>query len=147
MIQFWSYWNFTWFLLAKNNYLENNNLLKCSIISTSIIGAYLVHIYPRKVVIKLNKDYIFKPSYPVMVLGDLLIHQYPMYYLLNNSNFICNNDKCGALVILPIGTWILLNYKLNTKFDRLYGISFYKIALSFGTIVGALGLYKHLLKN
>ena len=144
MIQYWSYWNFTWFILAKYNYLEFNNLLKCSIIFTSCIGGYIVYVYPRRIKLKLLK-YKIEPSYPIMILGDLLIHQYPLYYLIKNS--IENNSICGGLVVLPLGGWVATNYLLKSNFDRLYGINFKKLTLSCLGIVGALGIYHHLIKN
>lgn len=144
MIQFWSYWNFSWFLLAKYNYLEFNNLLKCSIIFTSFIGGYIVYIYPKRIKIKIL-NYKFEPSYPTMILGDFLIHQYPLYYIITNK---VNDDKnCGGLIVLPLGGWVLTNYLLKSNFDRLYGIKFKYITLSCLGIVSTLGIYNHLIKN
>lgn len=144
MIQYWSYWNFTWFILAKNNYLEFNNLLKCSIVFTSFIGGYIVYVYPRKIKIKLL-NYKIEPSYPIMVLGDILIHQYPLYYIM--KNYINDTSNCGSLVVIPLGGWVATNYLLKSNFNRLYGINFKKITLSCFGIIGALGIYHHLIKN
>ena len=85
MIQYWSYWNLSWFMLAKYNYLEFNNPLKCSIIFTSIIGGYIVYVYPRKIKLRFL-SYKYEPSYPIMMMGDLLVHQYPLIYIMNYQN-------------------------------------------------------------
>ena len=76
MIQLWSAWNFSWFLLGKNNILPFNHPLKSSIIVTSLIGGYMIYIYPRKIIIRIG-NYKIKHSYQFLVIGDLLIHQLP----------------------------------------------------------------------
>tara|TARA_B100001173_G_C15819049_1_gene475372 strand:- start:208 stop:642 length:435 start_codon:yes stop_codon:yes gene_type:complete len=144
MIRYWSYWNFTWFLLAKYNMIEYSNLLKCSIVFTSCIGGYIVYIYPRRLRIT-YLSYNILPPYYVMVIGDLIIHQYPLYYSLTNN--VIDNKICGGLVTLPLGGWVLTNYLLKSDFDKLYGINFKNLTLSCLGIIGAMGIYKHLIKN
>ena len=138
MIQLWSVWNYTWFSLGSNHILPINNSLKSSIFITSLIGGYMVYVYPKKISIKFGK-YKFKPSYFSLVIGDLLIHQYPLIYIINlkllhNKNLIDDNS-CGRFVLAPFTCWAAINTILKTNFDKIYGIKIKYLIASCGSIL------------
>lgn len=120
MIFLWSFWNFSWFSLSYLKLLPFNAPLKCSLFATSILGGYTIYIYPRKIVIKINKIKYNIP-YPILVVGDILFHQFPLFYAITKHE---NNDNntCGTAVFLPVGAWFGLNYLCKVNMDKLYSI-------------------------
>ena len=50
MIEYWSWWNLSWWLSSEFGLLQKSNSLKTSVIATSIIGGYMTYIYPRKII-------------------------------------------------------------------------------------------------
>jgi len=143
MIQFWSSWNFSWWLASEMGLCPVNGPLKTSVLFTSVIGGYMTHIYPRKIVF-LYKSKKIQIPYKYCILLDLVGHQLPLYRLLTNSS----DDKqklCGAYAIIPISVYSIVNYLRQVNIDRIYGIKMYKIyATSFfvGTTYGLFSHYK-----
>ena len=138
MIQLWSVWNFSWFLLGTKNIVPFNNSLKSSIFVTSILGGYMIYIYPRKISIKFG-NYKIKPSYPCLIAGDLIIHQIPMVYVLYlgyDKKPMITNESCGAGVLIPFSGWVLVNKLLGTNVDKIYGIKM-KYLITSATILFA----------
>ena len=76
MLQFWSTWNFVWFVGSELNLIQKTNALKTSIIITSVLGGFMVYVYPRKLLIKTGKSFYNVPR-NVMILSDILFHQLP----------------------------------------------------------------------
>jgi|SaaInlStandDraft_5_1057022.scaffolds.fasta_scaffold01214_3 hypothetical protein len=152
MIQLWSAWNFSWFLLGKNNLVPFNHPLKASIFVTSLLGGYMIYIYPRKITIKIG-NYKIKPSYSCLVMGDILFHQIPMAYVLyienkKELNTLCSKDNtCGAWVLLPFSGWYLTSKILRINFDKIYGIKMNYLVGAACTLFTGHSLFYHLLKN
>ena len=140
MIQYWSTWNFAWFLGNKMNYFKSTNALKTSIIITSLLGGSLVYIYPRKMIMQPIKNVKYKLSHWQMVLTDFVFHQIPMIYTLNNT---IEDDDCGGYVLIPFAIWLNTNILMKTQMNRLYGINISKLIGSAMAILGTGGLIYH----
>ena len=123
MIQLWSVWNFSWFSLGYNKVLPFNYPLKTSIFVTSLLGGYMIYVYPRKITIKFGK-YKIRPSYPFLILGDLIIHQAPMAYVcyLTYKKEKSSDNSCGANVLIPFTSWYIINKIMKINLDKIYGI-------------------------
>lgn len=150
MIQLWSTWNLGWFISAYFKLVPFNGPLKTSIIITSLIGGYLIYIYPRKVSIILGR-YKIIPSYKLLVLGDICCHQFPMAYLIyntvtNNSDKLLTNDSCGYNIIYPVTGWITYNAINYINMDKLYGIKFKNLMISSAFIFTGYSIFYHLKK-
>ena len=148
MIQLWSVWNFSWFVLGSNKIVPFNNPLKTSIFVTSILGGYMIYIYPRKITIKIG-NYKIKPSYPFLIFGDLVIHQIPMAYVcyLNYKGDNKDDNTCGAWVLAPFTGWYLTNKFLNINMDKIYGIKMKYLIVSACTLFAGHTLCHHFIKG
>lgn len=103
MIQYWSWWNFTWFISSETGLANRTNALKTSIIITSVIGGYMTYVYPRKIVFRIRgKKY--SPNYTILVIGDIIVHQIPLLTILYYNKPLIKND-CGnkVLYLLLVG--------------------------------------------
>lgn len=149
MIQLWSTWNFSWFLAAYNKLVPFDGALKSSIVVTSLVGGYLIYIYPRKVTLRFF-NYKVKPSYFLLVICDLICHQGPMLYLINSKinggHDLIESDKCGARIIAPFAGWILFNYLSDVKLNKLYGVTFNKLIISGAGVFVGYSILHHLKK-
>ena len=153
MIQLWSTWNFTWFLAAYFKKVSYSGSLKSSIVITSLLGGYMIYVYPRKITFRVFK-YKIRPSYPLLVMGDIIAHQIPMAHLIYtkyNEKLIENNTKtfedCGLNIIYPITGWLTLNYFLNVKMDKIYGIKMRYILGSGAVIISGYSIFHHLINK
>ena len=145
MIQFWTTWNFIWYSGFKLKFYNLNSALKASIIITGLIGGYLVYVYPRKMKITLGDKKYYLP-YPLLITGDLLFHQYPMFDILYN-NYYCNTI-CVLYAYLPVFAWYnIAKHILKGKIDKLYGISMNYILFTSTTVASGFGIFHHLIKN
>ncbi len=148
MIQLWSAWNFSWFLLGTNNIVPFNHPLKASIFVTSLIGGYMIYVYPRKIIIKIG-NYKIKPSYPFLIFGDLLIHQFPMAYVLyiehkkKITNSSSEDNTCGAWVLLPFTGWALTTKLMKVNVDKIYGIKMRYLVGTAVTLFASHTLFHH----
>ena len=84
MFQYWSFWNFNWYLCAEAGLFDFNGPLRTSILNTSLIGGFMTFIHPRKLTIK-YKDKKYRVPYKFMVIGDLILHQLPLVRMIINS--------------------------------------------------------------
>jgi hypothetical protein len=145
MIQFWTTWNFIWYSGFKMNLYNLNSSLKASIFTTGLIGGYLVYIYPRKMKISLGDKKYYLP-YPLLIGGDLLFHQYPMFDILYN-NYPCTTT-CVLYAYIPAVVWYNISKNiLKGKIDKLYGISMNSILYTCTSVAAGFGLFHHLIKN
>ena len=139
MIKYWSFWNYTWWLGYKNNYFQLTGPLKTSIIITSLIGGYIVHIYPRKIkFIYNNKTYYvpYKYTFPL----DIIFHHIPLLSLFDNSN---TKPLCGLYLLLPCSLYSFINYYRNIDLKDVYGIDLFKIYKSSLIICSIYGIKYH----
>ena len=145
MIQFWTTWNFLWYSGFKLKFYNLNSPLKASIFATGIIGGYLVYVYPRRMKIILNKTVYYLP-YPLLVSGDIIFHQYPMFDIIfNNYEY----DKvCVLYTYVPLLAWYNTSrYLLKGKLDKLYGVPINNILFISSFVACGFGIFHHLIKN
>ena len=145
MIQFWTTWNFVWYSGFKLKFYNLNSPLKASIIATGLIGGYLVYIYPRRMKVKIG-DYVYTISYPILILGDFVFHQYPLIDILVNDY---SYDKlCVMYTYLPLFCWYnTANRIVDGKMDKLYGISVHRMLLLCTSVAAGFGVFHHLINN
>ena len=55
MIEYWSWWNLSWWASSELGLAQKSNALKMSIIVTSLLGGYMTYIYPRKIIFRIQK--------------------------------------------------------------------------------------------
>lgn len=149
MIQLWSTWNFSWFLASYGKIVPYDGALKCSIIVTSLVGGYMIYIYPRKFTVRVGKFKI-RPEYHWLVITDLVVHQWPMAYLIyteyTGKTDLIKSDKCGARFMIPATSWLLINYARGINMDKIYGIKMRNILASGGAIFLGYSFIHHYLK-
>tara|TARA_B100000886_G_scaffold336333_1_gene294906 strand:+ start:5907 stop:6347 length:441 start_codon:yes stop_codon:yes gene_type:complete len=145
MLQFWTTWNFLWYSGFKLDYYKLNSPLKTSIIATSLIGGYLVYIYPRRMKVKFGEK-IYEIPYSIMIGGDILLHQAPMIDLLLNNYEV--NKMCIMYTYIPLLAWYnTANSIVKGKMNKIYGVSIDKILyLCSGVALGA-GYLHHVIKK
>ena len=146
MIQYWSWWNLSWWLSSEFGLLQKSNSLKTSVIATSIIGGYMTYIYPRKIVFRIgNKKY--SPNHKVMIIGDFFVHHVPLLSLMFLDKKRLTDNTCGKGVLIPFGAWALINYYRGVKVDKLYGIRMYKLMGTSTFILCGYGICYHYLQK
>tara|TARA_B110000483_G_scaffold89069_1_gene109962 strand:+ start:15343 stop:15783 length:441 start_codon:yes stop_codon:yes gene_type:complete len=139
---YWTTYNFAGYLLYKNNYIPMNSVLRTSFICTSIIGGYMVYVYPRKLIIE-YQDKKYNVPYPLMILGDIITHQIPLIDTFNIANQI---KLCGGYLAPLMISWYSVNkYRIEDS-KRIYGISLEKLLLTTSSIIISLGIFNHLPK-
>ncbi len=140
---YWTTYNFAGYLLYKTNIMPMNAILKTSFICTSIIGGYMVYIYPRKLIVHYGDKKKYSIPYPLMIIGDLITHQLPLIDSFHVNNSI---TLCGGYLFPIMLSWYSVNkYRIaNTK--KIYGISLEKLLLATSGIFLSLGLINHLPK-
>tara|TARA_B110000305_G_C18932153_1_gene400050 strand:- start:64 stop:504 length:441 start_codon:yes stop_codon:yes gene_type:complete len=145
MIQYWTTWNFIWYSGFKLKYYNLNASLKTSIITTALVGGYIVYIYPRRMKWYIN-DKKYNIPYSLLMTGDFIFHQYPLIdIIINNYDY---DNICITHNFLPPILWYnTAKYILNGKMDKLYGLNMNKLLIITSTIAGGLGLFHHLIKN
>ena len=136
---YWTTYNFTGYMLYNSNLIPMNNILKTSIICTSIIGGYMTYIYPRKLIIR-YKNETYEIPYPLLFSGDFIFHQLPMIHSLYIPNEV---SVCGGYLIPLMLSWYTMNKLYITNTKKIYGISLEKLVLSTGGIIGMFALLNH----
>ena len=146
MLQYWTTWNFCWFICNKNGLINYSNALKTSILITSLIGGFMTYIYPRKFLLKIN-NIKYDVPHDIMIFFDILFHQYPLisYFYFNNSSN--KDDKCGKYIFIPFSGWFLYNYLNKNDFDKIYGIKMYKLIWGSFFMVSGYGACHHYFKK
>lgn len=140
---YWTTYNFTGYLLYKSNIIPMNPILKTSFICTSLIGGYMVYIYPRKLIVRYGDDKKYCVPYPLMIIGDLITHQLPLIDCIYKINEI---SICGGYLFPLMMTWYGVNKYRVKNTDRIYGISMEKLLLATSGIFVTLGLINHIPK-
>ena len=140
MLEFWSIWNFSWWGLSQLKILKLDYALTTSIIGTSIMGGFLIHIYPRKLKINYNNERIEIP-YKYSFWIDIIGHQLPLIILYNQRNQIVK--KCGKNIFIPIAGYSIVNYIRNTPLKDTYGISSKLLYLTGYSIISSVGNLYH----
>ena len=137
MLQYWTTWNFAWFLGSKTGILNNSNALKTSILITSLLGGFMTFKF---------KDYNYNVPKHILIGGDLLFHQIPLLSIFYLDHKIIKNS-CGKNILIPLFGWLFFNYLEDNNFNKIYGIKMYKLAISTLSILGGYGYCFHFIQN
>ena len=141
MLEFWSVWNFSWRGLSQCKLVKLNYSLAGSIIATSIMGGFIIHIYPRKLKINYNNERVLVP-YNYAFWVDMIGHHLPLYMLYKQRHQI--EKSCGRHLIIPVIGYSMTNYIRHTPLEKTYGINGKKLYMtSFILISGLGGLYHY----
>jgi hypothetical protein len=139
MIQYWTTWNYIWYLGARNGYIPVTNSLKLSIFTTSLLGGFMIYIYPRKMITRFG-EYKYNVPYPLLVTGDIIFHQLPLLCILRIPN---TQNNCASEVLMPIFIWGQINMVRKVSLKKIYGIKMeYLVGTSF-CLLGLGGLLYH----
>jgi hypothetical protein len=139
MFQYWSFWNFNWYMCAEAGIFDFNGPLKNSIINTSIIGGFMTYIHPRKIIIK-YKGKKYNIPYHYMVIGDLLFHQLPLIRMIMKNP---KQKLCGLYSTIPVLGWFYYNYIMNINQNKIYGIKMSYLSTSSAIITCLYGIIVH----
>ena len=140
---YWTTYNFMGYILYKTKIIPMNSVLKTSFICTSIIGGYMVYIYPRKLIVRYGDDKKYSVPYPIMVFGDLITHQLPLIDCIYKTNEI---TICGGYLFPMMMSWYGINkYRLNDT-KKIYGIKLENLLYATCGIFVAVGLFNHIPK-
>ena len=142
MLQYWTFWNMSWFLAYKSNLTKNIGPLRLSVLSTSLIGLYLTYVYPRRIKFKFNGK-TYELSYRNVIIFDFVFHHVPLislFYFDENRN---KKDICGLYVIPPALAWYAVNEYNKTIYDKIYGVNFKYLLGGVTFITLGYGLLKH----
>lgn len=139
---YWTTYNFTGYLLYKANIIPMNSILKTSFICTSLIGGYMIYVYPRKLIVRYGERKYNVP-YPIMIIGDLITHQLPLIECLYIPNQLA---LCGGYLFPMMLSWYGLNKITVKDTKKIYGISLERLLLATSSIFITVGLINHLPK-
>lgn len=139
---YWTTYNFTGYLLYKANIIPMNSILKTSFICTSLIGGYMIYVYPRKLIVRYG-EHKYNIPYPIMVVGDLITHQLPLIECLSIPNQL---SLCGGYLFPMMLSWYGLNKITVKDTKKIYGINLEKLLLATSGIFITIGMINHLPK-
>ena len=120
MLRYWTLWNYTFFMFSK--YIPYKNAIKASIITTSLIGGYVINIYPMYLPLYCFNYKIKLPRY-IVLLSDMFFHHIPLLYLLTNPHKF-NDDKSPFYITVPVSLWYLINKYRKIDVNKIYNIHF-----------------------
>lgn len=140
---YWTTYNFAGYLFYKTNLIPMNSALKTSFICTSLIGGYMVYIYPRKLIVRYGENKKYSVPYPIMIIGDLITHQLPLIDCIYRANEI---TLCGGYLFPMMMSWYGINKVRLNDTRKIYGIKLENLLLATSGIFVALGLFNHLPK-
>lgn len=146
MIEYWSWWNLSWWASSELGLAKKSNALKMSIIVTSLLGGYMTYIYPRKIIFRIGeKKYTL--THNVMIIGDFFIHHVPLLCLVYHDKARIEDKTCAKKVLVPMGAWMLINYCRNVNVDKLYGIKMYKLLGTSTLMLCGYGICYHYIQK
>lgn len=120
MLRYYTMWNailFSSSIIFPN--LQRKFIL-CSTCTTSLIGFYIAHIYPRTVSIYISKSKKYHFSRMEVILGDIILHHIPCAYTIYNYN---HYKEGSEFAILPfMSAWIIYNRFRNLNLTKIYKI-------------------------
>ena len=137
---YWTTYNFLGYILYKTKFIPMNSVLKTSFICTSIIGGYMVYIYPKKLIVRYGDNKKYNVPYPLMVIGDIITHQLPLIDCFHRINEI---NLCGGYLFPLMLSWYSVNKYTVKNTNKIYGISLEKLLLATSSIFAILGISNH----
>lgn len=137
LFRYWSFWNFNWYVSSELGLLPLNGPLKMSIINTSIFGALMTYIYPKRIILKENNKIIKGSKLKIL---DLIFNHIPLLRLYLSSQI---SNTCGLYSVIPVSMWIFyLNYfKINK--NKIYLMKFNHVMYISLILSGIIGLNHH----
>ncbi len=145
LFKFWSTWNYLWYIFYCTGSIKLSNGLKSSVFITSLVGGYIIYIYPKKIMIYIKDTAISIPR-NVLIVCDLLFHQLPMFHIFFYNNK-CINDSCGLNILIPYSGWLGYNYMNKCDFNKIYGVKIYKLWIGCFSILSGYGMYHHIIQK
>jgi len=137
LFNYWSFWNYNWYLCSELGLVPLNGPLKMSIINTSIIGGLMTYVYPKKIVVR-DKNIVIKDKNLKIV--DFLFHQIPLIRLYFSSQI---SNLCGLYYSIPVSLWIAYLQLLHIDKNKIYKIKFNHLIIFSVTISSFIGLLHH----
>lgn len=141
LFRYWSFWNFNWYLCSELGLLPLNGPLKISIINTSILGALMTYIYPKKIILNIKEKNIIIKNNKLKFL-DFIFHQIPLIRL-NCSSQILRSNICGLYCSIPLSLWIFYLNLLKIEKNKIYKIKFNYLLFASTSISCLIGILHH----
>lgn len=148
MLEFWTTWNFAWFLLYRFHLLPFTNALKTSIITTSLVGGCITYFHPKELYIHIPylvpglRIMTIRLSYYARRIGDLIVHQYPMFYILTNE--VQEQKTCAINMFIPMIAWYYINMKRRVPLYSIYNMNLNNIIVSACMIASTMAIRHHI---
>ena len=98
-----------------------------------------MHVYPRTFTPRIG-PYEFKFPKWKLVLGDVIVHQFPMYRMICQNH---NSNLCGIYLLLPALTNISITKLIPIDADKIYDIKYNHVIISCLGVFSAYGLFSH----
>ena len=145
LFKYWSTWNYLWYIGYRVGYVNESNGLKTSVLLTSIVGGYIIYIYPKKIIIYRKNRYISIPR-NVLILCDFVFHQIPFIdlFFIERKRI---DHSCGLSILVPFTGWLGYNYFNSCKFHKIYGTNIYKLWGACATLLIGYGTYYHMIET
>ena len=120
MLRYYTIWNAILFSFSLVIPELQHKLVLSSTCTTSLIGFYIAHIYPRTVSIYISKSKRYYFSRMQVITGDIILHHIPFLYTVYFSN---SYNHGSEFAILPfMSAWILYNRFRNLDLSKIYKI-------------------------
>ena len=143
VLQYYSTWNFGWWLAVEAGALKLSGPVRTSIIATSILGGYMTYIYPCKICYYEKGEKKVVPRNLAIFL-DIMGHHLPLYRICYH---LCNKPTdqriCGIYTVLPASLYALINYWSGKTLADIYGITSHKLYFSSFIIMSCIGSFSH----
>lgn len=138
LFNYWSFWNFNWYLCSELGLVPLNGPLKMSIINTSILGGFMTYIYPKRIILEEKKRIVIKNE--KLKIVDFIFHQIPLirlYYTYQVHNI------CGLYCLCPLSLWITYLHFIKINRNNIYRIKFNYLLYFSGVVSSIIGLLHH----
>lgn len=135
MLEYYSVWNFSWFLLRviapeKSVIRKMDRGLFISVLSTAIVGGFMSYIYPRSLHFR-YKNFSRRINFGVQLIScDFLLHQLPLLFALKEKIYLSGSSVYSLVVISVYRSYVYLihsnktPYALHEKYAYVIPISF-----------------------
>jgi len=135
MLEYYSVWNFSWFLLRaitpeKNVIRKMDRGLFISVLSTAVVGGFMSYIYPRSLHVR-YKNFNRRMNFGVQLVAcDFLVHQVPLLFALKEKIYLSGSSVYSLVVISVYRGYVYLFHKNKTPY-ALHEKYAYVIPISF----------------
>ena len=137
LLNYWSFWNYNWYLCYELGLVPLNGPLKMSIINTSLLGGFMTYVYPKKIIVP-EKQIVIK--YKKLKIVDFIFHQIPLIRLYFSSQI---SNICGLYCLCPVSIWLFYLHLIKINKNNIYKIKF-NYLLYFSSIISSfVGISHH----